>query len=167
MVFGVFVYVREPTRITHFPKLFPSSIPTRAAGAFCENEAVVGCVNLFHGDFCEDQRQINASMLGDRTTDLALMAAEHLGLSNALTEFQPAAYKIRVNVGLEDVCDGNLLLPNQGDVFFHVGSGIKNRRNACAVIAEQIRKLRDTFSLNPFKDKGHAVLGGGNLINPR
>ncbi len=63
------------------------------------------------------------------------------------------AYEIGVNVRLEDMGDGDILLPRQLDVFVDVRGRIEDGGGSFLIVAQQIRKLRDSFRLDAFKDK--------------
>ncbi len=72
---------------------------------------------------------------------------------DAGAELTRAAHQIRVNMGFENMGDGNVLIPGQGDVFFDIGCRIEDRGQTFVVIAEQVGKFCDSLGLDAFEDE--------------
>ena len=68
----------------------------------------------------------------------AFVAEEDVRGFDPRREFARAADQIRVDVGLKNVRDGNLLLAGEFEVAVHVSTGIDERSNARGVIPDQI-----------------------------
>ena len=66
-----------------------------------------------------------------------------------------------MDVGLEDVGDGDFPLAGQLEIDLHVGPRIDDGRRAGLVVADQIRQLRDAFGLHGLENHGHAKFSFG------
>src|SRR5438132_13997777 len=53
--------------------------------------------------------------------------------------------------------DGKARVTRHVDVDLHIWPRIEDRPDAFIIVAQQIRKLRDSFSLNRFKNERHRV----------
>src|SRR5437868_14542392 len=53
--------------------------------------------------------------------------------------------------------DGKARLTRHVDVDLHIWPRIEDRPDAFIIVAQQIRKLRDSFGLNRFKNERHRV----------
>jgi hypothetical protein len=56
-------------------------------------------------------------------------------------------------MGFENVCDNNAGVPRRFNVNVAISSRIKDRRDPFVIVADEIRKLSDSFSLNCFKNE--------------
>ena len=66
-----------------------------------------------------------------------------------------AADQVGVDVGLENVGDGDALRARQLDVLLHVTGGVEDRRDTGAVIPDHVGEDGNAFRLHPFKYQGH------------
>jgi hypothetical protein len=58
-----------------------------------------------------------------------------------------------MNMGFEDVRDDDAGVPRRFNVNVTIGSRIKDRGHSFVIVAHEIRKLSDSFSLNCFKNE--------------
>jgi hypothetical protein len=56
-------------------------------------------------------------------------------------------------MGFADVCDDDAGVPGRFNVNVTISSRIKDRRYSFVIVADEIRKLSDSFSLNGFKNE--------------
>ncbi len=107
---------------------------------------------------------------GDKNrTEIELIASLHLlmresvlrttlvteidfGGLNPAAQFPRAADQIGMNVGLENVCDRDVLCARYLNVDLNVRSRIEDCGDTFLIISDQIRKRGQTFRLNGFKD---------------
>ena len=107
---------------------------------------------------------------GDKNrTEIELIASLHLlmresvlrttlvteidfGGLNPAAQFPRAADQIGMNVGLENVCDRDVLCARYFNVDLNVRSRIEDCGHTFLIISDQIRKRGQTFRLNGFKD---------------
>ena len=64
-----------------------------------------------------------------------------------------AAHQIGMNMGLENVRDSDAGLTRRFNVNVAISSRIKDRRHSFVIVADEIGKLSDSFSLNGFKNE--------------
>jgi hypothetical protein len=83
----------------------------------------------------------------------ALAAGVNLCRFQSRAQFARAADEIGMNMSFENVCDSDAGLPRRFDVNIAISSWIKNRRHSFVIVADEIRKLSDSFSLNGFKNE--------------
>ena len=86
----------------------------------------------------------------------ALVAHIDVGGIEPRLQLARAAHEIGVNVGLENVRDRNLRLPRHLDVDIAVRARVENCRDPFFIVAEQVGKLGDAFSLDGFENERHA-----------
>src|SRR4029078_12533914 len=60
-----------------------------------------------------------------------------------------------MNMCFENVRDDHASVPRRFNVNVAISSGIKDRRHSFVIVADEIRKLSDSFSLNGFKNERH------------
>src|SRR5262249_28224052 len=70
-------------------------------------------------------------------------------------EFTRTADQIGMDMRLKDMGDGEPGFAGHFNINVDIGSRIEKRAHSFVIVAEQIRKLRDAFSLNSFKNEGH------------
>jgi hypothetical protein len=58
-----------------------------------------------------------------------------------------------MNMGFENVRDNDAGVPRRFNVNVAISSRIENGRHSCIIVADEIRKLSDSFSLNCFKNE--------------
>ena len=58
-----------------------------------------------------------------------------------------------MNMGLENVCDNNAGVPRRLNINVAISSRIEDRRYPFVIVADEIRKLGDSFSLNCSKNE--------------
>src|SRR5438309_10542092 len=81
-----------------------------------------------------------------------LVAEIDFGGLNPAAQFPRAADQIGMNVGLENVCDRDVLCARYLNVDLNVRSRIEDCGDTFLIISDQIRKRGQTFRLNGFKD---------------
>src|SRR5438067_7145932 len=118
---------------------------------------MLGCMSrrVLHGDngFAEGEAvAVLHLFMVKPVASVAFVADEYLRRLYPPAQFARATYKIRMNVCLKNVCDGNLLLAGELEVFVHIGRRVEHGCDAIAVIAKQVGKSSDAFSLDAFKD---------------
>src|SRR5262249_7354333 len=90
--------------------------------------------------------------LGVKTVLCAPLAAGvNLCGFQSRAEFARPADKIGMNRGLKIVGNTDACLPRRFNVHVAISSWIEYRRNSFVVVADKIRKLSDSFSLNCLK----------------
>ena len=60
-----------------------------------------------------------------------------------------------MNMGFKNVRDNDAGVPRRFNVNVTISSRIKHRRHSFVIVADEIRKLSDPFSLNGFKNERH------------
>src|SRR5262245_48325592 len=85
----------------------------------------------------------------------ALGAGVNLCRLQSRAEFARAAHQIGMNMGFENVCDADAGVPRRLNVNVAISPRIKDRRHSFIIVADEIRKLRDSFSLNCFENERH------------
>src|SRR5262252_5998795 len=80
-----------------------------------------------------------------------LSAGVNLCAFQSRAEFARTADQIGVNMGFKNVGNTDACLPRRFNVHVAISSRIKYRRHSFVIVADEIRKLSDSFSLNCLK----------------
>ena len=83
----------------------------------------------------------------------ALAAGVNLCRFQSRAQFARAAHQIGMNMGFENVRDNDAGVPRRFNINVAISSRIKDRRHSFVIVADEIRKLSDSFSLNCFKNE--------------
>jgi hypothetical protein len=93
-------------------------------------------------------------LLGVKTVLRAAFAAGvNLCRFQSRAKLARTTHQIGVNMGLENVRDNDTRVPRRFNVNVAISSRIKDRRYSFVIVADEIRKLSDSFSLNCFKNQ--------------
>src|SRR5438270_12614217 len=108
-----------------------------------------------HGDDCFAEGETVAVphlLMVKSVASIFFVADENFCRAYPLAQFARATYKIRMDVCLKNVGNRDLLLAGELEIFLHIGRRIEHGGDAIAVIAKQVGKFSDAFSLDAFKD---------------
>jgi hypothetical protein len=83
----------------------------------------------------------------------ALAAGVNLCRVQARAQFARATHQIGMNVRFENVRDNDAGVPRRFEINVAISSRIKDRCHSFVIVADEIRKLSDSFSLNCFKNE--------------
>ncbi len=73
----------------------------------------------------------------------------------AAGQFTGAAEEISVNMGFENVGDGDPVTLREVEIDIHIGAGINDRRRTGVVVADQIGELAGAGGVDLFEDEAH------------
>ena len=83
----------------------------------------------------------------------ALAAGVNLCRFQSRAQFARAAHQIGMDMSFKNVRDDDASVARGFNVNVAISSRIKDRRHAFVIVADEIRKLSDSFSLNGFKNE--------------
>src|SRR6266446_7110749 len=84
-----------------------------------------------------------------------LMAYENRRRFQPRAKFARTTYQIGMNMRLENMRDGEACFARRVYINIYVRPRIENRSDPFVIVTEEVRKFRDTFSLNGFKYERH------------
>ena len=86
---------------------------------------------------------------------VALAAGVNLRRFQPRAKFARTTYQIGMNMRLEDMRDGETCLARQVHINIYIRPRIENRSDPFVIVTEEVRKFRDAFSLDGFKNERH------------
>src|ERR1043166_3684479 len=83
----------------------------------------------------------------------SLAAGVNLCSFQSRAQFARSAHQIGMDMRFENMRDDDARVPRRFNVNVAISSRIKHRRYTLVIVAHEIRKLRDSFRLNCFKNE--------------
>src|SRR5215475_14153 len=107
-----------------------------------------------HNHFAECESFAVFDFFGIKTVLCApFTAGVNLCVFQSCAELTRSAHQIGMNMGFKDMCDNDAGVPGRFNVNIAISSRIEYRRDSLVIVADEIRKLSDSFRLNCLKNE--------------